>query len=45
MAKKVPAPKKPAKAEMPETESYAYNFRTRNNLKRGGKSKAKAEAC
>jgi hypothetical protein len=42
MAKKAPAPKKPAKADQPETESHVYNFRTRNNLKRGGK---KAKGC
>jgi hypothetical protein len=42
MAKKTPAPKKPAKAATPETESHVYNFRTRNNLKRGG---GKATAC
>jgi hypothetical protein len=31
-----PPPKKPAK---PETVSYAYNFKSRNNLKRGGSPK------
>ena len=46
MAKKKPSmkSKKNGAAKPSSTESYTYNFRERNNLKRGSAS-AKGKAC